>query len=353
MRNVLALCDHAGIPNGLDSDTFELLPINPDSPKQNLRLEVENISHVLLKNLNDTARDLLDLAAYVYYADTSISRGTTKDVFDEDWVRSFTFVVPVRRADIWQTDSVTDTLTGMLSYLTQDRFDFIFIQRKPKHEQLVIQTIADAIPYRKDADCVMLFSGGMDSLAGAVHLSKNSRKPILASHRPRPVLTTLQRTLANSIRQQIPSWSFPHLDIKINRMGSEAKDSTQRSRSFLFLAIASLAAVELGLNEIVVCENGITTFNLPRLAQTLGTQASRSTHPRFIDLFQRLLSQIFEVDLHISSPFLWMTRAEVMSILQANSVVDLLPLSSSCNHSRRPKVYPRTFTQKVAPVDNV
>jgi len=344
MRKVLAICDHSGVPPSLDADGLERLPINPDQPNRNLRLEVENVSHVLLQDLDDVARDLLDIAAYVYYADTSITRGTTKDVFDKQWVRHFIFIIPVRKLEVWRNDFVTETLVEILNYLTQDKFDFTFVQRKPRHEQLAFRTIAEALPYHADADCVMLFSGGMDSLAGAVHLCANGRKPILASHRPRPVLTRLQRSLADSIRQRLLSWSFPHLDIRINRIGSEARDNSQRSRSFLFLALGSLVAVELGLDEVMVCENGITTFNLPRLGQTVGTQASRSTHPKFIRLFEELALQVFKTNLRISNPFLWMTRAEVIDVLQRNGVAELLPLSASCNQSRRPKIYPHCGT---------
>jgi 7-cyano-7-deazaguanine synthase in queuosine biosynthesis len=344
MHNVLVLCDHASPPPTLQTDQFDLLYINQYAPGQNLRLEISNISHRLLKSLNDVARDLMDIAAFVYYADNSIRRGTDKDVFNKQWVRTFAFVAPVRRLDVWRRQSVRATLIEMLEFLTEDRFEFIFTQRGAIAEQLVFREIGDALPYHPEADCVMLFSGGMDSLAGAVHLQADGRRPILVSHRSRPPLSSLQRKLARSIRQRFPSWEFPHLDIWINRKGRGAVENSQRSRSFLFLALGSLVAYELGMNELVVCENGITTFNLPRLGQTTGTLASRSTHPRFIHLFHQLVSEVFGVDFNIKTPFLWMTRGEVMGILKQNSCADFLPLSASCNQSRRPTIHPHCGT---------
>lgn len=344
MHNVLVLCDHAKPPPTLQTDQFDLLSINQYAPDPNLRLEISNISHRLLQSLNDVTRDLLDIAAFVYYADNSIRRGTDKDVFHKQWVRTFTFVAPVRKLEVWQRQSVRATLIEMLEFLTEDKFEFIFTQRGAIAEQLVFREISDALPYHPEADCVVLFSGGMDSLAGAVHLQAGGRKPILVSHRSRPPLSSLQRKLSASIRQRFPLWEFPHLDIWINRKGKEAAENSQRSRSFLFLALGSLVAYERGVDELVVCENGITTFNLPRLGQTTGTLASRSTHPRFIHLFHQLVSEVFGVDFNIITPFLWMTRAEVMEILKQNSCADLLPLSASCNQSRRPKIHPHCGT---------
>ena len=344
MRNVLVVCDRANLPPTLNSDRFELCQINQYPPHQNMRLEVMNISHQLLRSLSGVARDLLDIAAFVYHADNSTRRATNKDVFNEKWVREFTFVVPVREPDVWQCEAVNNKLVEMLDYLTEDRYEFVFTHRDPRPEQLVLQDISDTLPYAPEADCVALFSGGMDSLAGAANLVESGRKPILVSHQSRPVLAQLQRRLASSIRERMPSWVFPHLDVRINRMGLEAVENSQRSRSFLFLAIASLVAHELALNEVVVSENGITTFNLPRLGQTVGTLATRSTHPRFIELFRQMVSEVFVKDFVLTMPFIWMTRAEVLEILTHRNCTDLIPLSASCNHSRRPKVFPHCGT---------
>lgn len=345
MPNILAICNHATPPATLLIDQFDrVLPINQYAPDRNARLEVWNISHWLLRRLNPVAHDLLDIAMFVYYADNSVRRGTSRDVFSEDWVRRFTFVVPVRELDTWQRESVGVALTETLEYLTEDRFEFAFTQRQPIREQLAIRAIGEALPACPEADCVALYSGGMDSLAGAVHLCASGRKPLLVSHQSRPVLVRRQRNLALSLRQRLTSWEFPHLGVRINRMGNQAVESSQRSRSFLFLSLGSLVAHELGLNELTVPENGITTFNLPRTGQVAGTLATRSTHPRFMQLFRRLVSEVFQLDFKIEAPFIWRTRAEVLEILKDSDCAELLPLSASCAQSRRPRLYPHCGT---------
>jgi 7-cyano-7-deazaguanine synthase in queuosine biosynthesis len=249
-------------------------------------------------------------------------------------------VIPVRKPEIWEQQSVKNTLVEMLQFLTEDRFEFVFTRREALPEQLVFEQISEELPPCPEADCVTLFSGGMDSFAGAVHLVAKGQKPLLVSHHSRPVLVGLQHSLASPLRQRLSSWEFPYIGVWINRIGPRAVENSQRSRSFLFLALGSLLAHQLKLNELVVCENGITTFNLPRLGQVTGAQATRSTHPRFIRLFRDLASEVFGVDFKIETPFVWKTRSEIIDILKENNCEDFLQLSSSCAHSQRTKMHP-------------
>lgn len=344
MAKIIITCNHSSPPRDTLSGSIETLQINPTEPNRNLRLKIQNISHKLLMDLKDVSRDLIDIASYIYYADTSINRGTNKDIFHNDWIRDFHFVIPVRNLGLWQEKAIKEKLISTLSFLTQDSYDFSFVKHEPEFKQKIFKELREALPYHADADCVSLFSGGMDSLSGAVHLWANGRKPILVSHQSRNVIASIQRKLADQLRSSLKSWVFPHLDIKINRIGTEAKDNTQRSRSFLFLSIGSVLAHELHLNELMIYENGITSFNLPRLSQTIGAQASRSTHPKFIESFTNLISIIFDSNIQILNPFLWKTRAEVIDVLKDNGVSELLPISSSCNHSRRPTIHPHCGT---------
>ena len=339
MTSVLVLCDHAS-PQAASGRFDRELSINQSAPERNMRIEVRNISHWLLSTLAPVTRDLLDIATYVYYADNSVSRGTLRDVFNEAWRRRFTFVAPVREFDLWRQESVKAKLIAALEYLTDDEFEFIFVERQRTPEQLVIRGMREQLPPCPGADCISLFSGGMDSLAGAVYLHVAGRKPVLVSHQSRPVLTRLQRELSRQLRKRFPSSEFPRLGVWINRMGRRAMESSQRSRSFLFLALGTLVMHELGLTDLMVCENGITTFNLPRLGQTTGTLASRSTHPRFIRLFRELGCEVLGVDFKIETPFVWKTRGEVVEILKKYGCDDLVPLTVSCAQSRRPKIHP-------------
>ena len=101
MKKILVLCNHTTldeIPARIESN--EQIQINAVSPNQNLRLQIENITHQILTNLNPISKDLLEIASYIYYADCSIKRGSDRDAFAEDWKRKFNFVIPVNNPDL-------------------------------------------------------------------------------------------------------------------------------------------------------------------------------------------------------------------------------------------------------------
>jgi hypothetical protein len=100
----------------------------------------------------------------------------------------------------------------------------------------------------------------------------------------------------------------------------------------------------MGIKELIVAENGISSFNLPRLGQTIGAQATRSTHPKTLKLFHELVSSLLKIDLHIITPFIWKTRADEIKILKESNCDDLLPITVSCNHSRRTILHPHCGT---------
>ena len=343
MKKILVHCDKASaeIQNGLFDHEIQICQ---SGASRNLRLEVENISHWLLKNLEPICHDLLDIATFVYYADNSVPRGTEKDLYTDNWVRNFHFIIPVRELQIWQKPEILNTLIEMLGYLTEDKFNFTFVNRERTPEQLILKDFSESLPPAPESDCVALFSGGMDSLSGVIDLYENSKKPILISHQSRNTLAALQKKLAGEIRNRCEAWAFPHLGVTINRMSNIAKESSQRSRSFLYLALGSIIAHEMGFSELSIYENGITSFNLPRSGQTTGTQATRSTHPKVVDHFKTLASTIFNTNFEIITPFIWKTRTDVLDVLKRNNVQDLLLLSCSCAHSRRTKMYPHCGT---------
>jgi hypothetical protein len=82
-----------------------LLTLNLQGALANVRLEIEDISRRLLVNVSDVHADLLEIASYVYAADSAISRGGKTDSrLGAMWRRKFRFVIPVRQPTLWSTD---------------------------------------------------------------------------------------------------------------------------------------------------------------------------------------------------------------------------------------------------------
>ena len=138
-------------------------------PKGNVKLRIEDISRKLVSDVPDLLTDLVEIAAYVYAADRSTSRGGgTLRNMGKAWYRSFHFVIPVRQPDVWGSEHVRDALVDTLSFLSDDRFEFAF---EPLSDPPPLQSYLDfgaAEETGFNPDEVTLFSGGLDSFAGAV-----------------------------------------------------------------------------------------------------------------------------------------------------------------------------------------
>lgn len=346
MNKILVLCNHSDIndvPTGISYG--EKLLINPSPPEQNIALHIDNITHRILSNLNPLAHDLLEIAAYIYYADCSIRRGAETDVYADKWPRSFEFVIPVSDPNIWNTSSINDLLRETIEFLSGDEVSFTFIDPKPTPAQLYF-SFPDMPPPFPDSDCICLFSGGIDSFIGSLFLLKERKEhPLLISHRSIPKMDSLQKNLVDSLRYRNNEWQFPHLSIWINRKGARAVEETQRTRSFLFLSIAAAVASQLEMQKIYICENGVISLNIPIAGQNVGTLLTRSTHPKFLRLFEQFVQNLYMTNISIENPFIFLTKTQMLEMLKGWDQSELIQATVSCTYTQgKTKMQPQCGT---------
>jgi hypothetical protein len=98
--------------------------------------------------------------------------------------------------------------------------------------------------------------------------------------------------------------------------------------------LGAAVAYMLGLNGIRFYENGIVSSNLPISKQVVGGRASRSTHPKALDGFSKLLSSLFEMEFIVENPFFWKTKADVVGVIKDAGRADLVEIANSCSHTR-------------------
>ncbi|MBI5948578.1 MAG: recombinase family protein [Chloroflexi bacterium] len=89
-----------------------------------------------------------------------------------------------------------------------------------------------------------------------------------------------------------------------------------------------------------MADNGIVSVNLAVSDQLAGALASRSTHPRFLWLLNRLLQRLPEArEVTISNPLAFDTRDEALGELVEAGIPEALQATVSCaNHRGRPKL---------------
>jgi hypothetical protein len=71
--------------------------------------------------------DMLEIGIYVYCADQSVSRGGDTWRGDgKNWIRHFTFNIPVRNPQLWNNKDIKSILTDVLGFLSDDFYEFNF-----------------------------------------------------------------------------------------------------------------------------------------------------------------------------------------------------------------------------------
>jgi 7-cyano-7-deazaguanine synthase in queuosine biosynthesis len=341
VAKALFLCDGAPRPWEWRDQAWDLEGvIRHHGPKADLNLRVENLSHRVLETIDARASDLVRIAAYVYAADQSVKRGGPKDVYGSSWRRTIALSIPVTAPDFWSQATIRVPLQDALNFLSDDDWEFHFAPGPPEGRQLVLNVDKAGLLSRPDS--VILFSGGADSLCATIEQAAEGRgRPLLVSHRPTPPVDSRQKTLLCALREHFATWAFPQLGFWIHRRGSEAVETSQRTRSFLFASLGAATASTLNLRDVILADNGVVSLNIPFNAQLVGALATRSTHPKFLWLFNRFVQAVFDEPLQLCNPLANRTRAEAFHILRANHADALLQETVSCAHARgRPSVQP-------------
>lgn len=284
-------------------------------------------------NLPDRVLDLLEIASYVFAVDRSFSRGRIDAVEYHSWSRSLQLVIRVRDFAFWSSTACTKVLSAILRFLTGDR-DFE-INFQPGHQTPPTGLFDDPTFHVDVGDHgieVALFSGGIDSLAGAIDLLDSTKgKVILASHQSNMVARKTQQALVKALSEQYPD-RIKHYPFQCNLHGKRATDETQRSRSFLFAAIAYALAFAYGQSSFNVYENGITSINLCRREDLLNARASRTTHPKTVAGFSEFFSLMHDKPFVVRHPFLGLTKGEVMQQI-AKKHPNLISSTVSCTRA--------------------
>jgi hypothetical protein len=89
------LCNGAKLPTGVLAETTPLQLDYRHGQHQNIRIELPDFIQSVF-HLPGRILDLLELAAYVYCADRSVTRGPKEAVEYHKWSRSFHFHIKVR-----------------------------------------------------------------------------------------------------------------------------------------------------------------------------------------------------------------------------------------------------------------
>ena len=220
----------------------------------------------------------------------------------------------------------------MLRFLSGDIWAITF---RPRPRPL--RRLTPARPRKPPAyDGICLFSGGLDSLTGAIDLFATGRRPLLISHAAEGATSDAQNKLVSSLRRRYRTvdrlrfWiGFPKN--LLDQAGSV--DETTRARSFLFFAAAALGASSFfaGRVAIVVPENGLISLNVPLDPLRLGTLSTRTTHPFYMARWNELLEAL-SLPARLESPYQFLTKGEMLAACMDQELLrETVDNSMSCS----------------------
>jgi 7-cyano-7-deazaguanine synthase in queuosine biosynthesis len=284
-----------------------------------LKLSVGNNVFVPVKSLverwgdlSSLEADLLGFGAVVYAADLAIKRSER-----EDFVRSIRVEVPV--VNLAAFNAVGQKLERTLRVLSCDNWTLKFTAARGAPES--------SRDWPKATGTTLLFSGGLDSFAAACDLLGTGQEAYLVSHitHNRPIADS-QKALVGELERhfgtkadhlqlmvscrQFKDWSFPQ---------DADREETQRTRSFLFVVLAAIAARMNGSRRLLVmAENGQFAIHLPLTAARVGAFSTHTAHPEFLFSMEDLLRELLLCpDLTLSNPFVHKTKTEVVELIPA------------------------------------
>ncbi|MBT2495610.1 hypothetical protein J7E45_08320 [Microbacterium sp. ISL-59] len=272
---------------------------------------------------DDAAWDLLTIALTVVAADGDHPRATSPD----GWTREFELDIALQDPARWAPHA--DTIAQALSFLTTDRWRLIFRDggRVPE---------VPSKPRFPGADSVALLSGGLDSLIGAIDLADQGRSIFAISQTVRGDAEK-QDLFAKTI-----GGGLQHLQLNHNASTPrDSKETSQRSRSLIFLAFAVLGATSTLAYQyqqtipLFICENGFIAVNPPLTLARIGSLSTRTAHPEFLARIQSVLDAV-GLRVLIQNPYEEKTKGEMLVECSDQSLLaQLAPASTSCGRFQR------------------
>lgn len=276
------------------------------------------------------AIDFLRFAAAVYCADRLSERPGT-------WTRAISLDFPVRGIDTWL--SALDDLSAALAFLSGDEWRLSL--------RATTEPGSSVAASNQSVDAVCLFSGGLDSFAGALDLLADGKTLCLVAHYEGGQAPKAQEHLARRLAQR-----FGQNRIVLRRLFlrpappaagqtrplPETRESSTRSRSLLFLAAGLVVAAGYGGEvPLFIPENGFIGINVPLTEARSGSLSTRTTHPHFIDLLCTCISRLGMTNT-VVNPFRVMTKGEILANSNDREALAALARETvSCAHPEAPR----------------
>ena len=268
--------------------------------------------------------DFFFLSATVYGIDRFILRRQNSV---DGWSRELKVKIPVYELPKWISAKLD--VEALLSFLTGDYWEVDFTKSEFNLPSFQLDTQSNRFFSQ-----VNLFSGGLDSLIGAIDiLESNPKEHILfvshydsQMHGPKGDQQYLIREIGYKYSDK-----FEHIpSIRVSLDDSTLlKETTFRSRSILFMGIALVTANAKGI-PISVPENGTVSLNFPLSSSRRSACSTRTTHPTMM-AFTRALWNTLGIKTTVKNPYEFFTKGDMVANCKNKMLLqEIVEYSNSC-----------------------
>lgn len=253
-----------------------------------------NLLNNIYEYSNFDVIDLFDVFASICYCDFYNKR-------NEDKYNVMKVTIGVTNPNKFEL--IKNELQNLLSFMTNGEVWEISFYKKKK-SQLKISGMQIGI--KKDINSIALLSGGLDALAGASQELTNNTLFVtfetnkIESNKSRQSFELIHKFNPNCYHVRIPKLQF-----------NIEKQSTQRTRSLLFLGTTFLYADFYKISTVKIYENGIMSLN-PTFS--FRRRVTHTTHPRTLFMINRIIRKL-GINIQVINPFNFMTKAEVLNLI--------------------------------------
>lgn len=294
------------------------------SERSAYRVDDLSLASVAGSPLGTAVCDLLEIVEAVGTADRLARRPAASNA-GEPWSRRLNVVVAVRQLGLWR--DLSDRLVELLGWLTDDDWRFDFVARPETQTLRAGEAILPLFEFSPAEGSVGLFSGGLDSLCGAMDDLARGQSLLLVSIESNDRMASSQREVA---RAMSGFGALSRTGVRAHLRNVHPLESSQRTRGFAFLSIGAIAACLAGSDELRVYENGPGSFNLSMSAAQVGAHTSKAMHPTTLGLSTAILSEALGESVSITNPNLHRTKGEMCDRLHP-AAYSLVPLALSCD----------------------
>jgi len=273
--------------------------------------------------------DLVDLTAAIYAADRLSPQRL------EHSVRRIYLTVPLREPEAISAAALAQ-LRELLAWTTASEWEIHLVQHSAARRPVELESLL--LPLAPDDAEVVLWSGGLDALAGVYsRLRSEPGLPIilLGSGGNDRVLGKQQHLLKH-LERIFPGRLYSHrIPLRLRGIHGLPQDRLMRGRGVVFTLLGLMSSYMLRRYHLSVHENGIGAINLPFRESSVGLDHVRSVHPFTLERVSAFVSTVLGEAFRVDNPSLLTTKAQMLLPMAEDGRAGLVANTESCDSYQR------------------